>query len=72
MLVTTQLTQTTRVTRSRHTGEPVLQTLNTEYGYYSGGRKLSEEEAAKLAAQPPYTGEKHPAEVEYEKHSNSF
>ncbi len=61
-----QLSQTTRVTRSRHTGRPILQELNTVYGYYATARFLDEDEYDALRSESPYDGPLHEAELRYQ------
>lgn len=56
------LSQTSRVSRSRHTGRPILEELNTHYGYWATTRLLAEDEYAKYRAMPVYDGPMHEAE----------
>lgn len=60
-----QLTQTIRIARSRHTGQPIKEELNTVYGYYATIQFLSDDEYKKLMLEPTYTGPMHEAEKEY-------
>lgn len=59
-----KISQTERVARSRHTGEPIFETLNTVYGYWGTVRYLSDAEfrAYMLPSVPEYTGPMHAAE----------
>lgn len=59
------LTQTTRVSRSRHTGRPLREELNTCYGYWATTHFLSEQEYEAERRKPAYTGPMHPAEVRH-------
>ena len=61
------LDQETKIMRSMHTGKPVLQKLNTHYGYWAIQRFLSEGEYKELMGRESYTGPLHKAEVEYQK-----
>lgn len=58
-----QINKTTRVGKSTFKGVPVLETLNTVYGYYTTVRELSEAEYRELMALPPYDGPVHEAEA---------
>jgi hypothetical protein len=60
-----QLSQTRRVGLSRHDGSPILEELNTHYGYYGTIKNLTREEYKKLMAQETYEGPEHPAETEF-------
>ena len=62
--------QTRMVTRSRHTGEWIVQELNTVYGYWATIARrcdLTEDWICKLLARPTYLGPKHEAELKYER-----
>lgn len=61
-----RLSQTIMICRSQHTGRPIMQELNTVYGYYATIRFLGEDEYTDLLKHPEYTGELHEAEIRYE------
>lgn len=56
--------QTEMVTTDR-LGRPCVMELNTTYGYWTGARRISDDEAARLNALPPYLGARHSAEMEH-------
>jgi hypothetical protein len=64
-----QLSPTMRVTKSRYTGQPILEQLNTVYGYYATVRSLSDEDYQHYMSSIwiEYDGPIHPAE---ERHNN--
>jgi hypothetical protein len=60
-----QLSQTIRIRRSPHTGVPIVEELNTVYGYYATIRFLNEAEYKKQMLLPTYDGPIHEAEKQH-------
>lgn len=64
-----QISQTQRIARSRHTGEWILEELNTVYGYYATIRRQKDMTQAEIDGylqMPTYDGPKHPAQERYD------
>ncbi|HVJ70552.1 MAG TPA: hypothetical protein VM531_03425 [Sphingomicrobium sp.] len=62
--------QTRRIARSRHTGEWIVEELNTVYGYWATIARRSDLTKVwieKLLNRPTYLGPKHEAEIEHER-----
>lgn len=68
-----QYSQTRRVTRSRHTGEWIVEELNTVYGYWATIARradLQKHWIEALLNRPTYTGPTHEAELRHKRSLN--
>lgn len=68
-----QFSQTRRVARSRHTGEWIVEELNTVYGYWATIARLlnyPKHYTETLLNRPTYLGPKHEAQIRFEGNSS--
>ena len=60
-----------RIARSRHTGEWIVEAINTTYGYWATIRRhVPEEVATFLLQMPEYKGEEYLVEAEYRRNAS--